>query len=102
MNKDYDWKRNRPRISITIEKEVLEKVKELSKRTGKNVSRVIEMCVILGIPRYEQLLGKGYREYHELKRQEKERKEEEENLRDKFLKKVLFSRDEDYRWEQKG
>lgn len=92
--------RKRPVLSITVSEDVKRRLEDLARRSNRSVSRVAEMCIVLGMPRYEQLLGQKSREYQKKKRMECEMEERSKELSEEYWKQVLLGEYKWWEWKQ--
>jgi len=82
-------RRNRPSISITISKPLLDELDELARKLGKTRSDVIERCILAGLEKVKKLVEGG----------EEEKAEASRGLEDAYMRSRLFDRRYDYLWE---
>jgi len=50
-----DSKREKPRITITLDKEILRTIDDYVEKLGENRSKVLAKCVVLGMLKFEEL-----------------------------------------------
>lgn len=62
MSEDKKIHRNRPQLIITIDAFLMNKIEELMLEKKMKKTELVELCISLGLTRFEQLYGKGGRE----------------------------------------